>query len=115
MNDVDCILNALIAALKEAFAPDSEYPPLDGGTEHVRLFAGDGIPLAAWNAHAGGGDGDSEGCDHPFLWVRHVRRYRTQDFPNPFVGPAPCGLPSAVAIDVGVWTLRGAGDGAVLG
>lgn len=98
MSDVDCILNELISALREAFTPDSPQPPLGGGTTDVRLFAGDAIPLAAWNAHTDGG----HGCDKPFVWVRLVRRYRTQQFPAPYVGPAPCGMPSAIAIEVGV-------------
>lgn len=97
MSDVDCILNELVSALKEAFDPNSGNPPLGGGTTDVRLFAGDGIPLAAWDAHAEG-----EGCDHPFLWVRLIRRYRTRDFPAPYVGPAPCGSPSAIAVEIGV-------------
>lgn len=97
MSDVDCILNELISALREAFDPDSSLPPIGGGTTNVRLFAGDAVPLAAWDAHNA-----DESCDHPFIWVRLVRRYRTQQFPAPYVGPAPCGMPSAVAIEVGV-------------
>ncbi|UYP17714.1 hypothetical protein OED52_13640 [Rhodococcus sp. Z13] len=96
-NDVDCVINELITALREAFDPNSACPPLGGGTKHVRVFAGDAIPLSAWDAHR-----DGEGCDQPFVWVRLVRRYRTQQFPAPFVGPAPCGLPKAVAIEIGV-------------
>jgi hypothetical protein len=97
MNDVDCILNELIAALREAFDPNSTHPPIGGGTTDVRLFAGDAIPLSAWDAHREGSD-----CSNPFLWVRLVRRYRTQQFPSPYVGPAPCGAAAVIAVEIGV-------------
>ncbi|UJE15675.1 hypothetical protein SEA_LIGMA_20 [Gordonia phage Ligma] len=93
----DAVIAAFTTAMREAFAPDSECPPIGGGTTDVRLFAGDGIPLAAWNAHA-----DGEGCDHPFLWVRLTRRYRTQQFPTPVIDTSPCTYPRVVAVEVGV-------------
>ncbi|QGH80031.1 hypothetical protein SEA_NHAGOS_20 [Gordonia phage NHagos] len=94
---VDAIVTAFTTALREAFAPDSECPPVGGGTADVRLFAGDAIPLAAWNAH---NDGDD--CDHPFLWVRLMRRYRTNAFPSPGIANQNCDWPRVVAVEIGV-------------
>ncbi|WAB09198.1 hypothetical protein SEA_LITTLEMUNCHKIN_22 [Gordonia phage LittleMunchkin] len=94
---VDQIVAAFTTAMREAFEPDSDCPPVGGGGTDVRLFAGDGIPLAAWNAHADGDD-----CKSPFLWVRVTRRYRTQQFPTPIIDTSPCTFPRAVAIEIGV-------------
>ncbi len=94
----DCAINTCMSALRQAFGSSSPTPPLGGGTDAVRLFAGEAIPLAAWNAHT-----DQPGCDAPFLWVRVERRYRTgMEFPAPFVGARPCSMPRAVAIEMGV-------------
>ena len=91
------VIDVFTAAIREAFAPDSECPPLGGGATEVRFFAGDGAPLAAWDAHAAG-----TGCDTPFLWVRAMRRYYTETFPTPTIATWPCNLPEVVAIEVGV-------------
>lgn len=92
-----CAITAAVAAMKEAFTAESPQPPLGGGSSKVRFFAGDAAPLAAWDAHRS----ECE-CDEAFLWVRLMRRYRTQNFPTPYVGPDPCGAPIAIALEVGV-------------
>lgn len=94
----ECIVNAAIAALKAAFSPTSSQPPLGGGTDVVRFFAGEATPTSYVDMHisecACGGD--------PFIWVRLLRRYRSQTFPQPYVGNDPCGSPVVVALEVGV-------------
>lgn len=97
VDPADAVVNAIMRAMAAVFDPTSPQPPIGGGSTDVRLFAGDGIPLAAWNAHA-----DGEGCDNPFLWVRLVRRYRSQAFPAPVIDANPCKLPRVVAVEVGV-------------
>jgi hypothetical protein len=96
-DSVSCIINAAICALREVYAPDSESPPLGGGSGEVRFFAGDAPGNELWDAHYAGC-----GCDKPFLWVRLMRRYRTLDFPNEYVGPSNCGHPKAIALELGV-------------
>ncbi|QNL30147.1 hypothetical protein SEA_MARIOKART_20 [Gordonia phage Mariokart] len=91
------VIAAFTQAMREAFDPDSDCPPFGGGSTNVHLFAGDGIPLAAWNSHADGDD-----CEHPFLWVRLVRRYRSKAFPAPTIDPGPCRLPVVLAVEIGV-------------
>lgn len=91
------IVTVLIGSMKRAFDPASSCPPLVGESTDVRFFAGDAAPMAAWDAHAAG-----YGCEHPFLWVRSMRRYRSADFPNPTVDRSPCSLPRVVALEVGV-------------
>lgn len=91
------IINVFIRALAEAFDPDSDCPPDGGGSNTVRFFAGEGAPLAAWNSHATG-----DGCEHPFLWVRAIRRYRSKVFPTPTVEHNPCRLPRVIAVEIGV-------------
>lgn len=94
----DCAINTCMTALRQAFGSSSLTPPLGGGTDTVRFFAGEAMPIAAWNAHT-----DESGCDTPLLWVRLERRFRTMtDFPTPFVGPSPCGMPAAAAIELGI-------------
>lgn len=93
---VECILNAAVCAMREAFDPNSSYPPLGGGSKTVRVFAGDGAPLDAVDMHI------SECAKDPFLWVRLVRRYRSQTFPSPYVGADGCATQVAVAVEMGV-------------
>lgn len=95
---VDCVINKAICAMKEAFDPAASYPPIGGGSTVVRTFAGDATPLAAVNMHIG----DVSCGNDPFLWVRLVRRYRSQTFPTPYVGPDGCLAQRAVAVEVGV-------------
>ena len=92
------IVSAVMEALRAAFDPASECPPVGGGKDAVvRFFGGDGIPMAAWNAHT-----NDEGCDYPFLWVRVLRRYRTNNLPTPTIDTTACGLSRAIALEMGV-------------
>lgn len=91
------IVTAYLQAMAEAFDPASPQPP-SSGTRTVRFFGGDAIPMAAWNAHSGGG----EECAEPFLWVRLVRRFRTDMFPSPALDTTACGLPRVMQFEVGV-------------
>lgn len=98
VDGASCILNGVICALREAFTSESSYPPIGGGTDRVRVFAGEAAPLSAVDMHI-----NECGCGNdPFIWVRLMRRYRTRTFPQPYVGEDPCGSPTAVAIEVGV-------------
>lgn len=91
------IVSIYMAALGEAFAPNSDCPPLGGGSTTVRFFGGDAIPMAAWDAHS-----QAEDCATPFLWVRVLRRFRTKQFPTPASSIESCGLPRVIALEVGV-------------
>ena len=95
-DDVSTILDTVSTALKQAFTGGSSQPPLGGGTEDVRLLAGDTLPLAVWNAHVDGG------CGEPLVWVRLARRFRSRALPQVATEPTPCALPKAVEIEVGV-------------
>ena len=98
----DCIINKVICALKEVFSPTSSSPPIGGGTELVRVFAGEAPPLSAVDMHLA--DPDCACGEQPFLWVRLMRRYPTDAdrFPSATLGQSPCGNMSAVAIEVGI-------------
>lgn len=95
---VECIINQIVCAMREAFDPASSYPPLGGGSTTVRVFAGDATPLGAVDLHIN----DTECGQDPFLWVRLARRYRSQTFPQPYVGAAGCASQVVVAVEVGV-------------
>lgn len=98
--DIDpasAIINTITRSLRGGFTPDSVCPPPGGGSTDIRFFAGDGAPLAAWDAHASG-----QGCDDPFLWVRAMRRYRSKVFPTPVLDGSPCELPKVIVIEIGV-------------
>lgn len=92
------VTTAAVTALLEWFKPGATCPAKVGVTETVRLFAGDGAPLAAWDSHAAG----SAGCKEPFVWVRLMRRYRSQAFPAPTINISPCGLTRVVPVELGV-------------
>lgn len=95
----DCIVAAAMQAMREAFTPDSTYPPLGGGTDRVRFFAGQAAPISAFDFHVN--DPDC-GCSKPFVWVRLTQRYRSDIFPTPWLGDAPCDKPHVVVIEIGV-------------
>lgn len=92
------IIDAYTTAMAQVFDPASSCPPAGGGGTTVRFFGGDAIPMAAWNAHTNGG----EDCNVPFLWVRIIRRFRTEQFPTQAVAINSCGLPHVLALEVGV-------------
>lgn len=94
MNDgAECIINSVLCAMREVFSPSSSYPPVGGGSETVAFFACEATPLSAV---------DLQGCNTPFLWVRLMRRYRSETFPAPYVGGANCALQEVIALEVGV-------------
>lgn len=92
-----CVVNQVICAMREYFRPDVN--PVGGGSEIVRLFAGDQLPLEAWDAHT---NDDSCGCAAPFLWVRLMRRYRSESFPQPTIQEGHCSLARVIAVEAGV-------------
>lgn len=95
------VVNAFVLALRQAFKPDGECPPLGGGSEKVRFFAGDDATvLGYW-------DPSGRACDDPFLWVRLVRRYRSSPkaFPAARVADRNCRNADAfpaVEVEIGV-------------
>ena len=91
------VINTITRSLRAGFTPDSECPPVGGGATDIRFFAGDGAPLAAWDAHASG-----QGCDNPFLWVRAMRRYASETFPTPVLDTSPCAMLRVIAVEIGV-------------
>lgn len=92
------VVNAFIDALKRLFDPGQPCPPDGGGTENVRFFAAEGPPIEVWNAHNAG----SGQCKEPFVWVRLVTRYRSENFPTPTVAKQSCDLPVVVVLEIGV-------------
>lgn len=90
------IVSVVATALMEAFDPEQDCPPIGGGSDTVRMFAGDGIPLVASELHSLGTK-----CRQPFLWVRQMRRYRSANFPAPTLAKE-CKLPRVVPIEIGV-------------
>lgn len=90
------VVEAARAALLDWFKPEGAVPAKVGTSTNVRFFAGDGAPLAAWDSHA------TQGCEEPFIWVRMMRRYRSQTFPAPTINTNPCGLPRVVPVELGV-------------
>ena len=89
----------VMGALADAYSPTSSFPPT-AGTSEVRFFAGEGPATAVWNPHTG--DLEQFGCDHPFLWVRVARRYRTTSLPAVTTSADTCGKPRVIAVEVGV-------------
>ena len=93
----NCVLNTVASAMRLVMAPTSEQPPLGGGTDRVLFFAGEALPIEAFNFYRA----DSE-CAEPFVWVRLIRRYRSKNFPAPYNGGDPCPVPVVVPIEVGI-------------
>lgn len=93
---LSCAVDHTTYALKILFSPDSVDPPLGSGTEDVKFFHADAIPLPWFHAHV---DGD---CDNatPFIWVRVVSRYKSTTFPTPDLSGA-CAQ-NAAEIEFGV-------------
>jgi hypothetical protein len=90
------VINIVVGALLQVFDPDQDCPPLGGGSDTVRIFAGDATPLAAFDAHTA-----ATNCAQPFLWIRTMRRYRSKVFPNPTLA-LDCDLPKVAAVEIGV-------------
>jgi hypothetical protein len=93
-DNVRQIITTAQDVMLEFFGHRDTAPALVGEVSEVRVFAGDGLPLAAWNS--------IQRCGDVFAWVRVVRRFRTRAFPNPTIDTAPCGLLKAVALEIGV-------------
>jgi hypothetical protein len=91
-----CVVDNVKSAVQQVFSPTSEFPPLGGGTEIVRLFANNTMPTEIIDLHVA----ECE-CEYPFLWVRLLRRYRSENFPQPSVAPAMCGV-QVVEVEIGI-------------
>lgn len=97
VDPVSDVINTMLSALRDAFDPAGPCPSDAKETPTVRFFVADVAPTEAWNAHT-----NSVGCSEPFLWVRAVRRYRSQQFPAPTVNVNPCSLHRVIVLEVGV-------------
>ncbi len=91
------VIDALILALRNAFDPAGPCPTDDKVAPTVRFFAGDEPPTPAWTSHT-----QSVGCDTPFVWVRPVKRYRSEQFPDPTVVMNRCATIRVIELEVGV-------------
>lgn len=96
-----CVVTHFVCAMRDAFKPDRSdgNSPIGGGSDTVRIFGGEALPLAYFTAHT---KHPKCGCNVPFLWVRAGRRYKTKVFPTPYVGDTACDLPWALEIQIGV-------------
>lgn len=108
VDPAECAVQTILCVMREVFTQENTpNPPLGGGTSTVRFLAGDATPLSLWDAHAS----ECE-CGTPLVWVRLLRRYRTNSeasrfgtasFPAPYVGDAVCGgLPVVAVFEVGI-------------
>ena len=91
------VINALIVVLRDAFDPAGPCPMDSKVAPAVRFFAGDMEPPEAWNAHT-----RSAGCDAPLLWVRVVKRYRSERFPDPTIVMDNCKTMRVIALEIGI-------------
>jgi hypothetical protein len=94
------IITDTLAVVRAVMRPDSDYPPVGGGTTQVQLVTGEG---PAWDPLAGryGEEGDDAQCPNPFVWVRLVSRYRSTNFPEATV-IAGCGGVAVLALEIGI-------------
>ena len=90
----------LINVVRAVYRPDSEYPPVGGGTTAVHFVSGEG---PSWDPMLGryGDEQDQTDCPDPFLWVRLITRYRSTSFPEAAVADGCDGIPVLV-MEVGV-------------
>jgi len=100
VDPADAIVLAHMQALREAFDPESNCPPSGGGGTTVRFFAGDAIPMAAWEVHSVGRS--TSKVIEPFLWVRVMRRFRSTEFPDAAVDIRPCSGMRVIELEMGV-------------
>ena len=100
----ECVITQAVCALREAFTDASTNPPLGGGSNTVRFFAGEAVPTSYVDLHINTSDCSGDNCCQrdPFLWVRLIRRYRSKTFPEPYVGPDACAAQEVIAVEFGV-------------
>ncbi len=93
------VLGLTVTKLREFFSPGAAVPPLGGGTDLVNVLAGETVVPPPWV----GVDQDEVSCGDcgPYLWVRLVRRWRTDNFPQESAN-AKCGSQRAITIEAGI-------------
>lgn len=87
------VIGLVIEKLRLYFTPEQTTPPLGGGTDTVNVLAGDVV--TPWLGDEGDG-----GCG-PYLWVRMVRRWRTDDWPAESAAGG-CRAGRAITLEAGV-------------
>lgn len=93
------MVTKLMHVTRQIMRPDSDYPPIGGGTTKVHLVTGEG---PAWDPLLGRvGDEDETQCTDPFVWVRQVTRYRSRAFPSADVIEGCGGIP-VIVMEVGI-------------
>ena len=96
MDTAVTIIGLAVTRLEQVFSPTASTPPLGGGTDRVWIVAGEVVVPPPWV----GTDSDCDGCG-PYVWIRLVRRWRTEVFPNEAVS-AQCGAQKAITIEAGI-------------
>ncbi|RJO72972.1 hypothetical protein D5S18_22105 [Nocardia panacis] len=97
MDPAATIIGLAVTRLRQVFSPDASVPPLGGGTDRVWIVAGAEVVPPPW---VGTDSGSCTGCG-PYIWVRLVRRWRTEEFPTESVS-AWCAAQAAVTIEAGI-------------
>lgn len=95
------IVTKVIVIMRAIFGPEGAgCAPVGGGTNRVNFVTGEGPD---WDPMVGryGEDSDDAACQNPFVWVRLVSRYRSEQFPEPTVINT-CGGISVIALELGV-------------
>lgn len=93
------IVDVVVQAMRGAFNPEQECPPIGGGSETVRFLVSDAEAIP-WNPQSN--------CKAPFLWVRVGSRFLSTvpTFPEAFVRDrgrcAAHDLARTVPVEVGV-------------
>lgn len=93
------VIGLTVTRLREFFSPTASVPPLGGGTDLVNILAGEIVVPPPWV----GVDQDEVSCEKcgPYLWVRLVRRWRTDAFPQESV-VGKCSSQRAITIEAGI-------------
>lgn len=92
------IIGLVAEQLRAFFGDTAAVQPLGGGTNTVRILAGDSAVIPEWLS------GEQEDCGDcgPYLWVRLVRRWRSgNEFPQE-LPVAKCGTGRAITVEAGI-------------
>lgn len=100
MDSAVTVIGLTVTRLREFFTPSASVPPLGGGTDLVNILAGEAVIPPPW---VGVGEDDEVSCGDcgPYLWIRLVSRWRTDNFPQKSI-TGSCGSQRAITLEAGI-------------